>query len=75
MYLGDKYDLNDSIPYATGRKRYLVNRTKHHINGDLFVSPIKVGDYYIETHKSRSGALRDIYNYLRNTGIDVEYVE
>jgi len=73
--LGEITDLRNHIPYATGKKRYLVNWTKHHINGDLFVSPIKVEDFYIETHKSKSGALRDIYNYMKNIGIDVGYVE
>lgn len=74
-YLGDRIDIDGKFPYATGRKRYLVNRTKYHINGDTFVSPIKVGEYYIETHKSRNGALRDIYKYLKAIGIDVSYVE
>lgn len=74
-YLIDNFGIDGTVPYATGRKRYLVSRTRHHINGDLFVSPIQVGDYYIETHKSRSGALRDIYYYMKNTGIDVSYVE
>ena len=73
--LSDYYDIGTYVPYATGRKRYLVNWTNHHINGALFVSPIKVGNYYIETHKSRMGALRDIYNFLKNIGIDVGYVE
>ena len=74
-YLGNRIDIDGKFPYATGRKRYLVNRTKYHINGDMFVSPIKVGDYYIETHKSRSGALRDIYKYMKAIEIDVSYVE
>ncbi|MDE6608390.1 MAG: hypothetical protein K2K54_11655, partial [Lachnospiraceae bacterium] len=75
VLLNERIDLRNYIPYATGRKRYLVNWTRHHINGDLFVSPIKVEDFYIETHKSRSGALRDIYNYMKNIGIDVGYVD
>ncbi len=36
---------------------------------------IKVGDYFIETHKSRSGALRDVYNYMKHIGVDAEYIE
>ena len=75
VYLEEQFDMDEYIPYATGKKRYLVNRVKYHINGDLFVAPIKIGDYYIETHKSKSGALRDIYNYLKKIGIDVAYVE
>ncbi len=74
-YLGDRIEISGKFPYATGRKRYLVNRTKYHINGDMFLSPIKVGDYYIETNKSRSGALRDIYKYMKAIEIDVSYIE
>ena len=74
QYLDDQFDLKDYVPYATGKKRYLVNHTMHHINGDMFLAPIRVGDYYIETHKSRSGALRDVYNYMKHIGVDVEYI-
>ncbi len=74
-YLNENIDLSKNIPYATGKKRYLVNWTRHHINGDLFISPIKVENFYIETHKSRGGALRDIYNFMKNIGIDVGYVD
>ncbi len=75
LYLSDNFELSGCIPYATGRKRYLVNWKNHHIYGDRFVSPIKVGDFFVETHKSRSGALRDVYNYMKSIGIDVGYVE
>ena len=74
-YLNKNFDIRSSIPYATGRKRYLINWTNHHINGDFFFTPIQVGDYYVETHKSRSGAMRDVYNYIKSMGIDVGYVE
>lgn len=74
-YINEQFDIRDSIPYATGRKRYLINWTNQHINGDPFFKPIQVGNYYVETHKSRSGAVRDVYNYLKGMGIDVGYVE
>lgn len=69
------FDIFKNVPYATGKKRYLINHTKHHINGDMFLAPIKVGGYFIETHKSRSGALRDVYNYMKHIGVDAEYIE
>lgn len=74
-YLDKHSALYGNIPYATGRKRYLISTSNHHINGDLFVSPIKVGEYYIETHKSKSGALRDVYKYIQKIGVDVSYVD
>lgn len=75
LYLSDNFELSDYIPYATGRKRYLINWEKRHINGDRFIAPIKVGGFYVETHKSRSGALRDVYNYMKSIGVDVGYIE
>ncbi len=67
--------VGDYIPYATGKKRYLINKTGKHINEEPFVSPICVGEYYIETHKSKRGATRDIYNFIKKLGVDVEYVK
>lgn len=67
--------IGDYIPYATGKKRYLINKTGKHINEEPFVSPICVGEYYIETHKSKRGATRDIYNFIKKLGVDVEYVK
>lgn len=62
------------LPYATGKKRYLISKTGKHINGEPFISPICIDGYYIETHKNKSGATRDIYNFLRKIGVPVEYV-
>lgn len=73
-YLNELVDLNKSIPYATGNKRYLVNWTNRHINGEIFVAPIKIENYYVETHKSKNGALKDIYKYIESIGVEVEYV-
>lgn len=68
-----KVDFDEFIPYATGKKRYLINRTDRHINGSIFVSPLSVGDYYVETHKSKTTALKDMYNFLQVIGVEVEY--
>ncbi len=73
-YLIDQFDLSDSIPYATGKKRYLINWSERHIDGDLFVSPIKVGEYYIETNKNKRNAVSDVYKYMKSIGVAVEYV-
>lgn len=47
-YLEEQFDLRQYVPYATGKKRYLINRTKHHINGDMFLAPIRVGDFLLK---------------------------
>lgn len=62
------------VPFATGRKRYLINTTARHITNTPFVSPLKIGKYYIETNKSKSGAVRDVYRFLEAAGVAVEYV-
>ncbi|MDE5824304.1 MAG: hypothetical protein K2H91_06435 [Lachnospiraceae bacterium] len=74
-HLNEQLDLSDNIPFATGSKRYLVNWTDHHINGVPFVSPVKIQNYYVETNKSKKDALSDIYKYIKNIGVDVDYVE
>lgn len=65
----------NKIPYATGKKRYLLNWSNEHINGNVFVSPIKKYDFYIETHKSKSGALHDVFKFLNDINVEVEYVK
>lgn len=74
-HLNEQLDLSDNIPFATGNKRYLVNWTDHHINGVPFVSPVKIQNYYVETNKSKKDALSDIYKYIKNIGVDVDYVD
>lgn len=61
------------VPYATGKKRYLINRENQHITGVPFVSPIMIKGYYVETHKSKMGAINDIYRFLEKIGVKVEY--
>ncbi len=67
-------DLEQFVPYATGKKRFLINKTNHHINGDAFTSPIIVHGYYIETHKSKMGAMKDINKFLKELNIDVKII-
>lgn len=47
------------------QKRYMVNWSNFHIDWELFVAPINVWDYYIETNKSKVNALNDAYNYIK----------
>ena len=62
------------VPYATGKKRYLINKTMYHLNGSIFVAPISIGSYYVETHKSKMAAIKDIYKFLETIGVHVTYV-
>lgn len=72
LELGVKLD--DFLPYATGNKRYLVNRTGKHINGESFFSPLYICGFYVEAHKSKSDAIKDIYHFLQTVGVDVECI-
>lgn len=62
------------VPYATGKKRYLINTENQHITGAPFVSPIKIKEYYVETHKSKTGAINDMYHFLETIGVRVDYI-
>lgn len=67
-------DFEQFVPYATGKKRYLINRENRHITGAPFVSPIKANGYYVETHKSKMGAVNDMYHFLEKIGVRVDYI-
>lgn len=60
------------IPYNTGTKRYLINDTNKHINGKDFFLPLEFDKYFIETHKSKIGARKDIIKFLEALNLDVE---
>lgn len=68
-------DLNSNLPYATGPKRYLISSTNYHKNGEEFTSPIEVeGKYFLETHKSKVGAVNDIARFLESIGLEVKKI-
>ncbi|WP_289284662.1 DUF262 domain-containing protein [Parablautia intestinalis] len=71
---GKQVNFERYVPYATGKKRYLINRENQHITGAPFVSPIKTKGYYVETHKSKMGAVNDMYHFLEKVGVRVEYI-
>ncbi|PNQ84106.1 hypothetical protein C1T20_19255 [Paenibacillus polymyxa] len=58
-------DMDKYNKYKTGNVRYLINDENKHLNGGKFTLPLKVGKYYIETHKSKSGALKDVIKFLK----------
>ncbi len=66
-----KIDFSHLVPYATGQKRYLIHTENRHLSGTPFFNPLRIGDYFIETHKSKSAALRDICSFLKKAGVDV----
>lgn len=65
-YLNEKIkDFDKYANFSTGKIRYLINKENKHLNGEKFTSPLKVDKYYIETHKSKAGALKDLNKYLK----------
>lgn len=64
------------MPFHTGSKRFLISKDKVHPNEKPFFAPIQVEGYWIETHKSKSGAMSDIRKYLDELGVlNYEVVE
>lgn len=59
-------NIDSHIPHATGKVRNLINYKNEHVNGSKFTSPIRVQKYYIETHKSKTGAYNDMLKFLNN---------
>ena len=57
------------LPYATGTKRYLISKEPKHQAGHSFRVSVKVSDYYMEAHKSRAGAMKDLIRFLQDNKI------
>lgn len=60
------------VPYPTGPSRYLINFKNAHIKGEEFTAPLEFDNFFIETHKSKIGAKKDMIKFLNNLGLDVE---
>jgi len=55
---------NLELPFASGTKRYLLSKEPKHQTGRDFVKPIEYSGYFMETHKGRDTALRDLMKLL-----------
>jgi hypothetical protein len=64
-------NLQEHVPFATGTKRYLIAKEPVHLGGSPFLSPIESGGFFMEGHKSRIGALKDVVRLLRKLGLSV----
>ena len=68
--------ISEYVPHETGKVRRLIHTKNEHINGSKFTAPIIVSygecDYFLETHKSKSGAKKDMIKFLELIGLDVE---
>lgn len=60
------------VPFKTGSKRYLINTENKHIDGNEFIGPFKLGNYYLEANKSKRGAKSDIIKFLKALDLDVD---
>ncbi|WP_054403287.1 hypothetical protein [Paenibacillus solani] len=72
-------NINPYIPFETGPKRYLISNSNNHKNGEEFIAPLLVRgkngkEYYLETHKSKVGALNDMVRFLEVVDVDVKKV-
>lgn len=73
--ISEGVNIDSHIPHATGKVRNLINYKNEHVNGSKFTSPIRVQKYYIETHKSKTGAYNDMLKFLNNfSDIEIEEV-
>jgi hypothetical protein len=72
-FLVDNDHLKDlELPVATGSKRYLLATEPQHQRGNEFSEPVDYEGYYMEAHKNRAGALRDLSNLLQLCNLSLE---
>ncbi|HEU0143539.1 MAG TPA: PD-(D/E)XK nuclease family protein [Nitrososphaera sp.] len=74
LYDGN-YLSNLELPIATGSKRYLLSTEPRHQRGNEFVKPVEYKGYFMEAHKSRDGALRDLAKLLEMSGLSMKIVQ
>lgn len=55
---------DETLPFHTGRKRYLISKTPFHPNNIPFYNPKKVCEYYLECNKSRNSAPTDMQKFI-----------
>jgi hypothetical protein len=62
------------LPFASGSRRYLVANNPLHPRGNGFVHPISYQGYYMETHKSRLTAIKDLEKLMTQVGLDFKVI-
>ena len=62
--INNNIEIEEKVPLETGNIRYLINNAPEHIDSREFTSPIKVGKYYLETHKSKRMLTTICFVYL-----------
>jgi len=64
-------DINGYLPFATGARRYLISTSPEHPGGNPFRAPVENGSYFLEAHKARIQAVKDVVRFLRKIGLTV----
>ena len=67
----DLGEANGTLPYQTSTKRYFVNRTGKHPEGNPFHAAVRVGEWFLEAHSSRAQAIRNACKLARRLGCEV----
>ena len=70
-----KLDIDDFVPYATSAKRYLIAKSPFHPEDKKFRVPVKFSDFYMEAHKNRIQALKDLARFFKKLGFNVQIIE
>lgn len=59
------------LPYETSNKRYLISKTPQHQGGNPFRVPVEYKGFFMEAHKSRNQAMKDLIRFLKRLGCSV----
>jgi len=72
MYLYDKGyidSVQNQIPYPTSNRRYLIAKSPIHQRGNSFRAPIEYNNYYMETHKNYTQAIKQLEDFVVICGL------
>ncbi|MEP7124229.1 MAG: hypothetical protein ABJE95_25100 [Byssovorax sp.] len=65
------------VPFASGKRRYVVAREPRHVAGHDFIAPLPfaASGIYFEANQSRFSALKSVSQWFTAAGIPVEHAE
>ena len=63
-----KIDLNNFVPYSTSSNRYLMSKSPFHPEEQEFRVPVEFSGYYMEAHKSRFQATKNLARFFKKNG-------
>ena len=72
-YIKEKgINIESQLPYATSEKRFLIAKSPFHPEDKKFRVPVETDGYFMEAHKNRIQAVKDLARFFKKLGLKAE---